>query len=920
MFNELKAKIENKKANIGIIGQGYVGLPLSVEFAKAGFSVTGFDTDEKKVSSINKGISYILDVPAKDVKELVASGKFKATIDMKLLSKMDAIIICVPTPLRKTKEPDISYILSAAEAISRSVRKGQLIILESTTYPGTTEEVVMPKLVKNGLKVGRDVFLAFSPERVDPGNPKYKTKDITKIVGGVTPECTELARLLYFQAIREVIPVSSTRSAEMVKLLENTFRSVNIAMVNELALMCNKMDLNVWEIINAAKTKPFGFMPFYPGPGIGGHCLSENEFLLLKGPSGEKLTRIGDIFAELKEVSEIKKMYYKDVLFIFPKDLSTLSFDSDSRKLVFKNVHCLTERKYDGASLEIKTVDNRSIKVTDRHPLFVQNGKLAVKLAKDLKPGEEMPLINNFPEKEIADKPVEIDIIEYLINSNNPIKKKIRVESRDFSWKDYRSLITPLVKDKYKNYYDFYRYNQIPFDIYLEIKNSLKGVTTKGLSLCTGRGPSQVRFPARILIDENFCRLIGYYLSEGCVTTDRSTRTRFSFNRDEKEYIQDVENILNKMGLRYSEYHSKKWHTNCIKASSDILGILIRDILSCGVNSHSMKIPEAFLGFPANYRRNLLAGLLRGDGGIDYKLGKVSYRKNGKLYQYNSNSLNANYFSCSPMLFHQMIFLLQGLGIMPTFKAREGLINISGLENIMKLRGPLAGKKDEKIDLYIKNKIRAPKSKIFKKYDGFVTSRIKSIDRINLRKVYSLEVEDTNTFVSSYGIISHNCIPLDPLYLSWKARQHGFEARFIELADEINSYMPHYVVNKITNILNEKKKSLKGSRILIIGITYKKDINDVRESPGLEIIDSLIKKDAHVHCHDPLVSGFELDGGKKITTVKLTKDVISSSDLVVIITDHTDINYKFVVDNAKLIFDTRNALKDFKNSKNIVKL
>jgi len=435
MFNELKAKIENKKANIGIIGQGYVGLPLAVEFAKVGFSVTGFDTDDKKVVSINKGVSYILDVPSKDIKELVATGELKATSDTKLLSKMDAIIICVPTPLRKTKEPDISYILSAGEAIARNKRKGQLIILESTTYPGTTEEIMLPKLESSSFKVGKDFFLAFSPERVDPGNPKYKTKDITKIVGGVTPQCTELARLLYFQAIKEVVTVTSTRSAEMVKLLENTFRSVNIAMVNELALMCNKMGLNVWEIINAAKTKPFGFMPFYPGPGIGGHC-----------------------------------------------------------------------------------------------------------------------------------------------------------------------------------------------------------------------------------------------------------------------------------------------------------------------------------------------------------------------------------------------------------------------------------------------------------------------------------------------------IPLDPLYLSWKARQHGFEARFIELADEINSSMPHYVVDKITNILNEKKKPMKGSNILIIGITYKKDINDIRESPALEIISSLVEKDAHVQCHDPLVSDFEVDGGKKISTVKLTKDNISSSDMVVIITDHSDIDYKFIIDNAKLVFDTRNALKDFKNAKNIIKL
>jgi UDP-N-acetyl-D-glucosamine dehydrogenase len=434
MFNELRTKIEAKRANIGIIGQGYVGLPLAVEFAKAGFNVTGFDNDEKKVSKINKGISYILDVPSEDIKELVSSGRLKATIDTRLLNKMDAIIICVPTPLRKTKEPDISYILAASEEIAKNIRRGQLVILESTTYPGTTEEIILSKLDGDSLKVGKDFFLAFSPERVDPGNPKYKTKDITKIVGGVTPDCTELARLLYSQVIKEVIPVSSTRSAEMVKLLENTFRSVNIAMVNELALMCNKMGLDVWEIITAAKTKPFGFMPFYPGPGIGGHC-----------------------------------------------------------------------------------------------------------------------------------------------------------------------------------------------------------------------------------------------------------------------------------------------------------------------------------------------------------------------------------------------------------------------------------------------------------------------------------------------------IPLDPLYLSWKARQHGFEARFIALADEINSYMPHYVVDKIIAVLNEKKKALKGSNILIIGITYKKDINDIRESPALEIISSLIEKEANVQCYDPLVSSFEV-GDKKINTAaKLTKEDITSSDLVVIITDHSGIDYKMIVDNASLIFDTRNALKDFR-SENIVRL
>lgn len=431
-MDELKRKIANKNAYIGIIGLGYVGLPLAVEFAKTGFRVTGFDTDKARVNSIKEGISYILDVPSGDVKELVRNKNLSVTLDKALLKDMDVIIICVPTPLRKTREPDISYILQAAEDIALNFRRGQLIILESTTYPGTTEEIILPKLGANGLKLGKDFCVAFSPERVDPGNPKYKTKDIPKVVGGVTEICTELTKLLYSRIIREVIAVSNTRTAEMVKLLENTYRAVNIGLINELALMCSKMNLNIWEVIEAAKTKPFGFMPFYPGPGLGGHCL-----------------------------------------------------------------------------------------------------------------------------------------------------------------------------------------------------------------------------------------------------------------------------------------------------------------------------------------------------------------------------------------------------------------------------------------------------------------------------------------------------PCDPIYLSWKARTQGFEARLIELAAEINSSMPDYVVEKITLALNEKKRAIKASKILVVGVTYKKDINDLRESPALTIINSLITKEAKVQYHDPLVAAFEIDG-LKLGSTELTKENIASSDCVVIVTDHTSLDYKLIADNAALIIDTRNALKGFKGNKKII--
>ena len=269
----LNEKILNKKAKIGIIGLGYVGLPLAVEFARKGFQVVGIDTDEERVRKINTGESYILDTEGKDVKPLVAQKRLEAVSHYKVLKTLDTISICVPTPLRKTKEPDISYIVSAVKEIARYLHKGQLIILESTTYPGTTDEVILPLFESGQLKVGRDFYLAFSPERVDPGNPKYKTNNIPRVVGGITPQCTDMAKLLYEQVVKKVIPVSSTKVAETVKLLENTFRSVNIALVNELALISNRLGIDVWEVIEAAATKPFGFMPFYPGPGLGGHCI-----------------------------------------------------------------------------------------------------------------------------------------------------------------------------------------------------------------------------------------------------------------------------------------------------------------------------------------------------------------------------------------------------------------------------------------------------------------------------------------------------------------------------------------------------------------------------------------------------------------------------------------------------------------------
>jgi UDP-N-acetyl-D-glucosamine dehydrogenase len=276
----LSGRIRSHKAHIGVIGLGYVGLPLAVEFARAGFKITGIDLRVDRVKQILRGHSYIQDVPSSQVRDLVRSGRLTATTDFEALRRADAVSICVPTPLSKQRDPDVSYIVAAVDQVKKYVHTGQLVILESTTYPGTTDELILPELEHTGLKVGKDFFLAFSPERVDPGNPVWQTRNTPKVVGGVTAACTKVAVELYRERLENVVPVSSPQVAEMVKLLENTFRSVNIGLVNELALMCARLKIDVWEVIEAAATKPFGFMPFYPGPGLGGHCIPIDPFYL----------------------------------------------------------------------------------------------------------------------------------------------------------------------------------------------------------------------------------------------------------------------------------------------------------------------------------------------------------------------------------------------------------------------------------------------------------------------------------------------------------------------------------------------------------------------------------------------------------------------------------------------------------------
>ena len=922
MLKELEKKIFAKKAKVGIIGLGYVGLPLALNFAKEGFKVYGIDIDKNRVARLNKGVSYILDVPSSEIKEVMSSGLFFATTDFSRIKKLDAVIICVPTPLYKTREPDVSYIVSSVQSIKRYMKRGQIIVLESTTYPGTTEEVMLPILEADGMKEGRDFYLAFSPERIDPGNKKYETKNTPKIIGGISKNSTYIAKALYEQAIDNVIPVSSSKVAEMVKLLENTFRIVNIGMINEIMLMCNRLGIDVWEVIEAAKTKPYGFMPFYPGPGVGGHCLGKDEYVFVKDEDFNEVrtVKISDFVTELKRDPASRTHSLGGVTYIRPDAKQCLSYDVSASKPCFKEVGIVSERPYTDSMMKIKTADNRVFSVTAKHPVMVfKDGVLGVKYADEVKIGDEIPVIMNLPKATVDEKALTIDIIDHL--KNNGLTSDVRVKGCGFRWFDYRNVMRGVIeKADAVKMRDYLRDDSLPLDLYLKMENKTGwSVERKDLVLVTGRGPSFQSVPAVMEIDEDFMRFIGYYLSEGCVTVDKSIRTRLTFNSEETEYINDIVLFLKERGISYSIYRSKVWKSACIKISSNIFGYLMRDILGCGINSYTMKIPERFFLLPRQLKLNLLMGILRGDGGVDYVNLKRTYIKRGKKYCHNNNSATVNYFTSSDMLFNQVVMLLQDQGFVPNFKKRKNLLNIFGYEQLKRFQYVFLGKKSARLRAYVKNNKKIIPNKTFTLYKDFTGVKVTEISYERAEKVYSMEVSGTNTFVTSYGILTHNCIPVDPIYLSWKARMHGFEARFIDLASYVNSEMPRYVIEKIAEGLNGAGKPLRCSKVLILGVAYKKDVKDLRESPALEIINILKQKGANISFYDPYFPFLKMDG-IDLKCVKFNKDSFADSDCVVIVTDHTNVDYDFVVKNSNLIVDTRNVLKGVKDKQNIILL
>ena len=799
-------KIDSKEAVIGIVGMGYVGLPLAIAFAECGFRVRGFDTDLEKLSKLRRGVQYLSHVEPKEFFPFVERGQLDFATSYSDLAFCNVFIVCVPTPLTANREPDLSFIEQAANGLKVCVLPSKLFILESSTYPGTTREVFARILSKDmRMEIGRDIFIAHSPERQDPGNQRFKTRNVPKVVGGLTRNCLCVASRLYRKVIETVVDVEDAETAEMVKLFENTYRMVNIAVVNELKVLCHRLGLDVWSVVKAAATKPFGFQSFKPGPGLGGHCFVPGTLVMAeRGPVPIEKIRVGE-----RVLTEGGQLQY--VLRTF-------------------------EREYEGEVVTVKVRGMLPTTMTPDHGVFA---------AVDGRPSKNGRLHHPVDGKTTA---------ELLGELQKVLAGELVEKSHHVAW--------PI---------------------------------SEGLPIL---------FPDHAT--REYLELAGWYLSEGNLVTAhdeeggiKSIRVQASLCADN---VDDVVRVKELLPLVVGQFNSKMQPNHRRKSE-----VRIQDRGTCIVMRQGcVPLGEALLAdfgqhakgkrFPAWLLWSddvegiclLLRGLFRGDGHSCRDVGGFVYA------------------TSSPDLAYGVIILLGRLRI----RCNMEMTRTDGKLDAYRIKvrnGPDALRLSEMIDFPLRAEPGSGSEQVVYRGDGNWYRRVDLLVRSEYKgKVYNLHVDETNKYVTSIGLVA-NCIPIDPFYLTWKARQVGMNTRFIELAGEINAGMPHYVVERLTHALNEHSKPVKGSSVLVLGVAYKANVNDVRESPAIKVMQLLQELGAAVEYHDPRIPLLEVCGQPTLESVPLTTDRIRSADVVLVLTDHEGVDYAKVGELAKLIVDSRNV-------------
>jgi nucleotide sugar dehydrogenase len=853
---------------ICIVGMGYVGLPLAIEFAKH-VKVIGYEINEEKVQLMKNGID-----PTHEVgDDAVKNTTIEFTSNPKKINEADFIIVAVPTPINENNIPDLKYVISASETVAKNMKKNSIIVYESTVYPGCTEEDCLPVLEKNsGLKLG-EFGLGYSPERINPGDKIHRVDTIVKVVSGNNEEVLDKVAKVYSLIIKAgVHKASSIKVAEAAKVIENVQRDLNIALMNELSIIFEKMNINTHDVIEAAGTK-WNFHKYTPGL-VGGHCFEKNQLFFIK--TNDK----SDILSS-ESLYELSKK---------EKNIEILSFNVNLKKSEFQKLTQSKKRKYSNL-IKIRTSTNQILKVTDDHPIVIWDKGFKVKHAKDISLNDRLVINTKLPEIKIKEK---IDIINSL---PKVLVEKTRVKPILKTFRDYKEIID-FKKNTGKKASNIYFRDYMSLKDYLLLeKKKVMPIKRDEIYLVTGRGPSFNQIKALIDINEDFARMIGYYLSEGCVTKDKSLRVRWTFSLDENYLVDDLINIITSLGLKYSIYKSKKDKAQTVKVSSNIFGYLIKEILDCGKDSYDAKAPMQLLF--SDYKLDLLKGIINGDGGVNLYLGKRDYKKNNQLFSHENCSCEINFFSISKNLFHQTILLLQDLGITCSFDKEKQLLWIHGHDNLNKARNLFMGKKRDKIDKYFSQKLKFIKSKKYEIQDGFLIVNLKEILTEETDFVYSFEVDKTKTLVTNFGLIVHNCIGVDPYYLTYKAQQFGYNPKVILAGREINDNMHMQVIKLI-----EKKFILDNKKILIMGLTFKENVPDYRNSRAKQLIEVLKGKGALIDGYDPYLDKKIIEKEFKCNFV----DTISSDyDLLILFSPHENILDKIPKD--KLIFDIKGYLK-----------
>lgn len=891
---EVKRAIRNGEVTIAVYGLGKMGLPLAAVLANHGAKVIGVDINKKVVEMINNGINHINEEPGLSelVKKNVKEGRLKATTDGIWAAKQaDIMIIIVPTLTDERGNLKLGPVYDVAEKISQGLEKGDIIITEATMPPGTTESLV-PILEKSGLKLG-DFGLAHAPERTMTGTA---IRDITgqypKIVGASDEKTLEAVIGIYETINKKgVIPVSSIKAAEAVKVFEGVYRDVNIALANELALWCEEHGLDALEVFKTANTQPYCHLHM-PGAGVGGHCFSKNEFIFLEKNGLEPLT-VEELYNLIDDQEEIvEKVFVKRP----SKNYYILSFDVNSKKPTLRRIVLATKRKLKLGErvLRIRMKTGREVKLTENHIVWVyDNGEFVEKLAKDLKKGDRVAILTALPEKTILQN---LDVIEILSGSQLLDKFRVKFEAIP---KEIKAIIHSHFAPKS---YDYLRAGYMPLTHYLQIQNELQ---FRPQLITSGRGPSYQELPTEIKVNEEFSTLLGYYISEGCITQDKSLRVRFSFNKAEEEYIKEVKSILDNIGIKYSEFDQASVHH--IKISSNAFGELLK-FLDVGMNSYDAKIPR-FIMYSEKLQRALLRGIINGDGSVSVYDGKHIIRKKGKEYTINRITASLEIATASDKLVQQLFLVLQNLKVIPSYKKANDvhIIRIFGYDNLKKLEDIVSGEKGQKLRYYLQNVRKVERNSTFELKENYALVEVVEVIPVMYDDyVYSFEVEGTNTIVTTSGVIVHNCIPIYPWFVINLAKKTN--PRLIKTAREINDSMPHHVVELTVRGLNEVGKSLKGSNVLVLGLTFRGGVREFMRSPAIPIIRELGEWGARVFAYDPLCTPEDAErfGAE-------WREDFKDIDAIVIVTDHKEfknLNLDKIAKEVrnKVIIDGRNVI------------